>query len=119
MNAPRQILFRLFAILSLIAALYHLVGIFYPSQCFSILAAFAFCIGQFILHLRSAQTPQVFSLFFFMLMLQQFYSHGRTLLNQWTTYGKIDWISLLVMILLPVVFFNLIVDSRQIANRPE
>ena len=47
---------------------------------------------------------------FVLLMFQQFYSHGSDLINLWSLQHKIDWMSLLVLVILPTIFVFLILD---------
>jgi hypothetical protein len=49
---------------------------------------------------------------FFLLMLQQFYSHGSDMIKLWNLQQKVDWMSLLVFIILPVIFVFLVLDKQ-------
>ena len=55
--------------------------------------------------------PVWFIYFFTVLFVQQVYGHGSDIAQQWLKYKTIDWISLLVLLFLPLIFVSLIVDS--------
>ena len=55
--------------------------------------------------------PSYFLYVFVLLMIQQFYSHGSDLVNLWNIQHKIDWMSLLVIVILPVILIFLILDK--------
>jgi uncharacterized membrane protein YphA (DoxX/SURF4 family) len=56
--------------------------------------------------------PSYFLYLFILLMIQQFYSHGSDLVNLWNIQHKIDWMSLLVIVIFPVILIFLILDKR-------
>ncbi len=113
----RYWLFKVISILSVVIAIYHFVGIFYPINSsppwrHSIFVCVClFCCYGFV------KRPKYFNYFFFVLLVQQFYSHGLYLLSQWSDYNKVDWISLLLLVFLPVIFFALIIDLKS-KSRP-
>jgi hypothetical protein len=108
----REWLFKIVSALSLIIAVYHTVGILYPinssppSRHFVFVFICLICVYGFI------KRPKVFIYFFFILLVQQFISHGRSLIVQWSDYNTIDWVSLLLLILMPFIFFNLFIDLK-------
>jgi hypothetical protein len=110
--ADRQLLFKILSVLAFVLAAYHFVGIFYqinPSPpwrhalfvCICLLCSYGFI-----------KRPKYFAYIFLALCVQQFYSHGSFLLSQWSDYSKVDWISLLLLIFLPVIFAALVRDSK-------
>jgi phosphoglycerol transferase MdoB-like AlkP superfamily enzyme len=110
--AYRPWLFNVAAGLSLVIAAYHVTGIFYPINSSPPWRHFIFaCICLFCFY-GFIKRPVYFTYFFFVLLIQQVYSHGSFLLSQWHDYNKVDWISLLLLIFLPVLFFNLLLDLR-------
>ncbi len=104
-------IFILLEIALAIAAVYHLSGLFYRVNDSSVLrhAAFAgidlFCVYGFL------KRPKYFILFFTVFTLQQYFSHGPYLINTWISHGEVHWISLFVLILLPLGWISLIRDS--------
>jgi hypothetical protein len=99
------------AILSLIAALYHLTGVFYkinnsPVWRHSIFVVIdLFCVYGFL------RRPGYFVYFYLVFLIQQYYSHGLHLINLWHLGHKIHWISLAVLIFMPIGFIILLDDS--------
>ena len=114
MSDYRTRLFKIASLLSLLAAVYHLVGIFYPINSSPAWRHLLFvCVALFCSY-GLTKRPKYFVYFFFLLVVQQFYSHGGSLINQWIQYHTIDWISLVLLLFLPVIFFNLILESKSI-----
>jgi hypothetical protein len=108
----REWLFKIVSALCLIIAAYHLVGIFYPINASPSWRHFVFvgiclvCVYGFI------KRPKFFVYFFFVLLVQQFISHGQSLKTQWFDYNEIDWISLLLLIFMPFLLVSLFIDSK-------
>jgi len=112
MSSARKTLFRIFALLALLLAAYHLVGIFYPINSSPYWRHLIFVLLNLFCAYGLIARPKFFNYFFFLLMLQQFYSHGGSLLNQWSARKSIDWASLFVLIFLIVIFVNLILEAK-------
>jgi hypothetical protein len=91
--AYRQVLFKVVSVFSILIAAYHFVGIFYQ-----------------INQSGFVKRPKYFVYIFLVLTVQQFYSHGSYFFSQWFDYNKVDWISLFLLVFLPIIFFNLILD---------
>lgn len=93
-----------------IAALYHVAGLFYNLDDSSVLrhAIFIgldlFCVYGFL------KRPKYFILFFMAFTLQQYYTHGQYIIEMWISNNKIHWISVSVLVLLPIGLLFLIVD---------
>lgn len=108
----RQLLFKFVSVLSLVIAIYHLVGIFYqldqspPWRHAVFVIICLFCYYSFV------KRPKYFVYFFLALTAQQFYSHGGYFISQWFHYNKVDWISLLLLVLFPIILINLIFDLK-------
>jgi hypothetical protein len=115
MAGYRTGLFKTGSFLLLVAAVYHLTGIFYPIYPINSSPVWRHtlfaCVDLFCVY-GLLKRPTYFVYFFFSLMVQQFYSHGGSLIQQWNENHMIDWISLLILIILPVFFINLILESR-------
>ncbi len=60
--------------------------------------------------------PPWFVWVFGLLALQQVYSHGGRAIT-WAASGRVDWVSLLVLVVLPVAFAELVRDTRQRRQR--
>ena len=108
----KRMLFYAFAILSMLAAICHFIGIFYKINDSPVwrnalfVVVNSFCIYGFL------QRPKYFFYFFCVLTLQQYYSHGRYLIRLWTLQHAIHWISLCLLIVLPIELYCLFADSR-------
>jgi hypothetical protein len=99
------------SILSLVLAIYHFVGIFYPLNSsppwrHALFVGICLCCSYGFL-----KPSRYFTYFFLALLVQQFYSHGRNILSQWHD-DKVDWTSFLLLFLLPVIALNLILDVK-------
>ncbi|MFN8344387.1 MAG: hypothetical protein U0X91_05265 [Spirosomataceae bacterium] len=98
----RSDLFRLFAVLAALAALYHGVGIFDrldeapPWRHFLFMGISAFCVYG------SLKRPPYFVYVVALLLVQQYYSHGSYLLRLWAEHRQIHWISVGVLLLMPI-----------------
>lgn len=57
-----------------------------------------------------------FPLYFFVLTLQQVYSHGGDLITTWRSSGAINWVSLLVVGFLPVLLVLALIEDRALAT---
>jgi hypothetical protein len=100
-------LFWLFASFMGIAAAYHFVGIFGnvnddPAWRHALFAGIDLGLAYGLL-----KRPRHFSWFFLAFLIQQYYTHGAKFINRWEVQATVDWISLLVLLVLPVVFFFL------------
>ncbi len=106
----RDRLFKVVTVVSLLIAMYHLVGIFFPINesppwrhaVFVIVCIF--CAYGFI------KRPTYFIYLFAVLFLQQFFSHGQSLVFQWSEYHKIDWVSFMLLIFMPFPLICLVID---------
>jgi hypothetical protein len=109
----RQNIFLLLETALSVAALYHGVGLFYKIDSSPVLrhALFAgldlFCVYGFL----KGRTYFVF--FFTAFTVQQYYTHGKYLIEMWINQREIHWISVFVLVLLPVGLICLIADVLQ------
>jgi hypothetical protein len=109
------IIFRIFAFFFSLAALYHTVGFFFP---YMVIPSHHWRHGVFVLvnlvgiWLILLRPPWAI-LPFFIMMLQGVNSHTRRALKWWLTDQRIDWISIGVIIVLPLVIFFLYKDIRE------
>jgi hypothetical protein len=115
----RQLFFRACSLLAIIAAIYHAIGMFYPINASPpwrhaiFVGVCLFCAYGF------ENRPRYFIYVFGALVVQQFFSHGSYLIGQWNDAHKIHWISVALLVVLPVIFFNLLAENREsrIKNR--
>ena len=112
MSRYRPLLFRIAALLAFAAAVYHLIGLFYPVNAAPAWRHLLFVFIDSLCAYGLIKRPKYFVYFFFLFLVQQFYTHGGRLLSEWNDYHRIDWISISVLIFMPVVFFNLILELK-------
>ena len=106
----RSRVFITFAALSFVVSIYHVVGMFYkvnqsPTWRHGLFAAVSLCCFY-----GFYRRPKYFVYFFGLLLIQQFYSHGFSMVNLWVEKGQVDWISVVLLMLLPVALLFLIQD---------
>jgi hypothetical protein len=115
--AIKRIIFFAFAILSIMAAIYHLIGIFYKINDSPIWRHSLFVIINLFCVFGFIKRPRYFIYIYVVLIIQQYYSHGQHLIKLWDLEHKIHWISLFVLILLPIGLICLLTDYK--TNRIE
>lgn len=108
----RNYLFIVLAIGALLAAVYHMVGLFYPINDAPVWRHALFVAINLLLAICLYKRPAFFLPLFALLMLQQFYSHGTELITAWSAEHRVDWPSVLVLIFLPITLYALWVDYR-------
>jgi hypothetical protein len=108
----RSIVFKAFALLFCFTAIYHLVGAFVkinelPVWRHLLFAGInLFCVYGFL------KRPKYFIYLLALLMVQQYYSHGTTLIQLWNEKKEIDWISVFDLLILPIALICLIKDRK-------
>jgi hypothetical protein len=107
----REILFAACIILAVIAALYHLAGIFYKVNRSPVWRHALFILINIICIYGLLKRPRWFAWFFGALLLQQWYSHGSDIGWHWENEHRIDWISMAVVLLMPAVFILLLTEK--------
>jgi hypothetical protein len=114
MDKPiRNIVFILFAFFGIFSFIYHSIGIFYPVNTSPVWRHIVFMVISFICIYGLLKRPRWFAWFFFVLLLQQLYSHGGDIAWHWKHRHHIDWISVAVVTIMPVVFLLLVADQRK------
>jgi hypothetical protein len=109
----KRILFYALSFLSLLAAGYHFTGIFYKINNSPVwrhalfVAVDLFCIYGFL------KRPRYFLYFYYVLIVQQYYSHGLHLIHSWNLEHRIHWISLGVVVLMPIGLIYLLADYKK------
>ena len=108
----RRRLFVAFAVLSIITAIYHLIGVFYkldesPTWRHLLFAGVClFCTYGLL------KRPKYYIYFAVLLVIQQYYSHGVHLINEWSVKNQVHWISVFVLLVLPIGLICLIEDYK-------
>ena len=109
-------IFYSFAIISFIAMLYHVKGIFQPTTLTPAWRHAIFVAINIISIYGLIKRPNWFIIFIALLTVQQWYSHGSYAIDLWQKENKIHWISIADIILLPILFALLILDSTNKKN---
>ena len=104
--------FYVVSVVFLLTAVYHVVGLFYPVNDSPKWRHLLFIIINLFSVYGFLKRPQYFVWFVIVLLMQQSYSHGTSLVKQWVDKGQIDWISLFVLLLLPVALICLVEDNK-------
>jgi len=105
--------FKFFALLSFCAALYHTVGLFHhvndaPRWRHALFIAIDLvCVFGFL------RRPRWFVWFFAVLAVQQWSSHGGSLLRKFAEEGHLSWIDLGGVIFMMSALICLIIDARR------
>ena len=108
-----NISFVVFAIFSLLAGLYHTRGLFYPNGITPAWRHVLFILINTVCVYGFLKRPKWFIGFLGLLTLQQWYSHGGYAIGLWIKTHTIHWISVGVIVLLPLEFLLLLADSRK------
>ncbi len=109
----RRKIFYLLEVALSIAAVYHGVGLFYRIDGSTVLRHALF-VGLDLFCVYGFLTVRPYFVFFFTAFtLQQYYTHGRYLIEMWIHQHEIHWISVAVLVLLPAGLICLIADVLQ------
>ena len=116
--ASRQRLFMAFAVLFIGAALFHAVHVFVPEAgpASPPWRHALFVIINLVVAACLLSRPRVFVGAFAILTLQQMYGHGSMALDAWQTQRQVDWMSLGIVVLMPVIFVLLVLDARRTSD---
>jgi hypothetical protein len=104
------------AILPIFAAFYHFIGIFYKLNSSPVWRHILFIVINIVCVYGLLNRPLWFIFFFFLLLIQQLYSHGGDILWHWQHEHRIDWISVGVVILMPAIFVLLLWDRKRMSG---
>ena len=107
-----RIIFIVFAIMFGTTAMYHFGAVFFKLNDSTQLRNIVFVVINLVCIYGVLKRPLWFIYFFSVLFIQQSYSHGISLFVTYKS-GKMDWISILDLVLLPVILFFLISDLRK------
>jgi len=115
----KEIFFTVFAVLGGIAALYHVIGVFYKVNSSPVWRHCLFILINLVCIYGLIKRPQWFTWFFFVLLLQQLYSHGNDIVWNWKYAHRVDWISIAVIILIPLTFILLVSDRLNVRENSD
>ncbi|MGN6618410.1 MAG: hypothetical protein ACTHJ5_14650 [Ilyomonas sp.] len=110
-NAHRNFIIRIITVIFLVAAIYHFVALFVHLNDLPLWRQTLFVFVDLFFALAINYLPGYFLFLFVLLLIEQLYSHGNRLINIWVERKEIDWLSLLVLLFLPLVFFFLFFDE--------
>jgi hypothetical protein len=115
----RQIVFATLATLFFVAAGFHLVRLFVPdARPPSPARHLVFVAINLMVATGLLRRPAVFVPAFACLTVQQLLSHGRSALVAWTAQGRVDWLSLGVLLVVPATCGLLVDDLLRRRMRP-
>lgn len=108
----KKIIFLSFSLLAFVAASYHFISIFDHTNKTPTWRHILFVFIDLIAAYGFVKRPRWFIVFLVGLTLQQWYSHGVYALNLWQHEHMIHWVSIAIIILLPLAVILLIIDKR-------
>jgi hypothetical protein len=100
--------FRIMIVALAVAASYHFIGIFFEINESSPRRHFVFVLVDLICLYGFVKRPAYFVFIFLAFMIQQYYSHGEYLVLLWINEGQVHWISVCVLILMPIGLWALV-----------
>ncbi len=110
--AARNKIFNAFALLMLIAAIFHLVALFYKLNDSPLWRHALFAVINIIFVSLFLRRPKYFLPLFIIFFIQQYYSHGSFMIKQWTEQHTIHWISLIELLILPIALICMVEDYK-------
>ena len=108
----RSVLFVLFAMVFILAAIYHLVLTVYKVDDTPVWRHLLFVVIDLFCAYGSLKRSKYFLYFIAPLLIQQYYSHGTYLINMWNEKRQIHWISVFDLLLFPIGLICLIEDYK-------
>lgn len=108
----RQVYFKLFAVFCFITALYHVVGIFYKINDAPAWRHLLFVGINLFCAYGILKRPMYFTYLFGVLLIQQYYSHGGSIVRTWTENKQVDWLSVAVLTTMSITMILLVQDAR-------
>lgn len=94
----------------LLAASYHALGLFIPVNEAAIEHHALFVVLDLFSAYGFIRRPPYFNVFFALFTCQQYYTHGHDLVSYWTAFHQVHWISVLVLLVMPLALAKLLVD---------
>ena len=108
----RNILFLVFAVLTVLIAAYHFLAIFNKFDNSPTWRHFLFVGINLFCTYGVLKRPKYFVYFVAILLVQQYYSHGAYLVNLWLEKGQIHLQSVFVLLLFPIALICLNEDRK-------
>jgi hypothetical protein len=108
-----KVIFQIYVGLCFLVGCFHLIGIFYPINSSPawrhalFVGINLFCAYGFL------KRPRFFVYLFFLLLLQQIYSHGGDAIAIWNQQQIINWIDVAVVLLTFAAFVLLVIDKKR------
>jgi hypothetical protein len=109
-----NILFKILALLGIFPIVYHFIGIFYKINSSPVWRHQLFILIGLVSIYGILKRPAWFIWFFAILTMQQLYSHGGDLLLYWKNVHRIHWISIVVLIFMPLTLYFLLFERTTI-----
>ncbi len=106
----RRKIFRLLQIAFTIAAIYHLVGLFYRVDTAPVTRHAIFVVSDLLCAYGFVKRPKYFVFFFMAFTIQQYNAHGQYLIHMWLNEERIHLVSILVLILMPIGLICLVME---------
>lgn len=116
-DISRESFFLVCRTITIIIGLYHANKFFFPTDGNALRHLVFVGINAIVVY-GLWKRPIWFSYFFCALMLQQFYSHGGSVIVQWQTKHTVDWKSIAVISLMPIIFIALIKENLHASKAP-
>ena len=107
-----HIIFFIAALLAFASLLFHVKEYFYPGAQSPPWRHAVFFAVNCICIFGLLKRPEWFTWFIAILTIQQWYSHGSYVIELWQKQHTIHWISVGVIIFLPVIFILLLLNGR-------
>jgi hypothetical protein len=108
-----RIIFQVYAALSLLVGGLHFIGIFYPINSSPTWRHTLFVGINLFSAYGFLKRPRFFVYLFFLLLLQQIYSHGGNAIAIWNQQHVVSWIDVIVLIFTALAFALLLIDKKQ------
>ena len=105
------------AFLVLMAGVYHFIGLFYKINDAPIWRHVLFVLVDFYCVYGLLKRPKYFVYFFLIMTIQQYYSHGFQLIENWNAAHKIHWVSLFILVLFPIGLWFLYIEQKSIEGK--
>lgn len=113
----RSMLLRIFRWLAFLAAVYHVVSIFYPLDESPYWRHMIFAgISIFVMYGLIRRTGYFIGVIA-LLTIQQYYSHGSYLIQTWQHSRHIHWTSLILLLALAVLLICLLEDLKAAGDK--
>ena len=111
-----NLLFRIYALLFLISALYHLIGLIYPEMLVPVpLWRHLLFLIINMLSIVLILNRMKWSLYYFIILtVQQVYSHSNRMYDFWVLENKFDTISFIIILVLPPLNILLYHDQKRL-----